>query len=173
MKNLALSVLLAGSILAAPALAQDKATQPPTDAQANPVKAPPAGTAMPAPPTGATAGATGSGSMTMADTATAKIKFVTAKPAEVTSSKLVGKNLYNKQNENVGQIEDLVIDQGRTISGVVVSVGGFLGIGERYVLVDPTSIFLHRGDGSLKAMVDADKDAVKNAPEFKYNKTSS
>ncbi len=81
---------------------------------------------------------------------------MTAKPAEVTSSKLVGKNLYNKQNENVGQIEDLVIDQGRTISGVVVSVGGFSD-GERYVLVDPTSIFLHRGDGSLKAMVDADR----------------
>ena len=48
--------------------------------------------------------------MTMAETATAKIKFVTAKPAEVTSSKLVGKNLYNNKNETIGQVEDLVID---------------------------------------------------------------
>ncbi|QIJ77483.1 PRC-barrel domain containing protein [Methylobacterium sp. NI91] len=165
MKNLALGVFLASSVLAGPALAQDKAAQPPADAQTNQMKTPPAGTAMPT-----TAG--GMGGMTMADTATAKIKFVTAKPAEVTSSKLVGKNLYNNKNETIGEVEDLVIDNGKTVTGVVVSVGGFLGMGERYVLVDPSSIFLHKADGKLKAMVDTDKDALKNAPEFKYNKNS-
>ncbi|MGE7152405.1 PRC-barrel domain-containing protein [Methylorubrum rhodesianum] len=165
MKNLALGVFLASSVLAGPALAQDKAAQPPADAQTNQMKTPPAGTAMPT-----TAG--GMGGMTMADTATAKIKFVTAKPAEVTSSKIVGKNLYNNKNETIGEVEDLVIDNGKTVTGVVVSVGGFLGMGERYVLVDPSSIFLHKADGKLKAMVDTDKDALKNAPEFKYNKNS-
>ncbi len=165
MKNLVLGVFLASSVLAGPALAQDKAAQPPADAQTNQMKTPPAGTAMPT-----TAG--GMGGMTMADTATAKIKFVTAKPAEVTSSKLVGKNLYNNKNETIGEVEDLVIDNGKTVTGVVVSVGGFLGMGERYVLVDPSSIFLHKADGKLKAMVDTDKDALKNAPEFKYNKNS-
>ena len=165
MKNLALGVFLASSVLASPALAQDKAAQPPADAQTNQMKTPPAGTAMPT-------SAGGMGGMTMADTATAKIKFVTAKPAEVTSSKLVGKNLYNNKNETIGEVEDLVIDNGRTVTGVVVSVGGFLGMGERYVLVDPSSIFLHKADGKLKAMVDTDKDALKNAPEFKYNKNS-
>lgn len=162
MKNFALGVFLAGSVLAGPALAQDKAAQPPADAQNNQMKTPPAGTAMP----------TSASGMTMADTATSKIKFVTAKPAEVTSSKLVGKNLYNNKNETIGEVEDLVIDNGKTVTGVVVSVGGFLGMGERYVLVDPSSIFLHKADGKLKAMVDTDKDALKNAPEFKYNKNS-
>ncbi|WP_375276330.1 PRC-barrel domain-containing protein [Methylorubrum thiocyanatum] len=165
MKNLALGVFLASSVLAGPALAQDKAAQPPADAQTNQMKTPPAGTAMPT-------SAGGMGGMTMADTATAKIKFVTAKPAEVTSSKLVGKNLYNNKNETIGEVEDLVIENGKTVTGVVVSVGGFLGMGERYVLVDPSSIFLHKADGKLKAMVDTDKDALKNAPEFKYNKNS-
>lgn len=165
MKNLALGVFLASSVLASPALAQDKAAQPPADAKTNQMKTPPAGTAMPT-------SAGGMGGMTMADTATAKIKFVTAKPAEVTSSKLVGKNLYNNKNETIGEVEDLVIDNGKTVTGVVVSVGGFLGMGERYVLVDPSSIFLHKADGKLKAMVDTDKDALKNAPEFKYNKNS-
>ncbi|SFM05947.1 PRC-barrel domain-containing protein [Methylorubrum salsuginis] len=165
MKTLLATTLVAGALLAGPALAQDKAVQPPADAQTNQMKAPPAGTAMPT-----TAG--GMGGMTMADTATAKIKFVTAKPAEVTSSKLVGKNLYNNKNETIGEVEDLVIDNGKTVTGVVVSVGGFLGMGERYVLIDPSSIFLHKADGKLKAMVDTDKDALKNAPEFKYNKNS-
>lgn len=163
MKMLVATILFTGAMLASPALAQDKASEPPADAQ---MKTPPAGSAMPT-PTG------GVGGMTMADTATAKIKFVTTRPAEVTSSKLVGKNLYNKKDENVGQIEDLVIDNGKTVSGVVVSVGGFLGMGERYVLVDPSSIFLHKADGTLKAMVDADKDTLKSAPEFKYDKKNS
>lgn len=165
MKTLITTTFVAGALLASPALAQDKAAQPPADAQSNQMKTPPAGTAMPT-----TAGSMGG--MTMADTATAKIKFVTAKPAEVTSSKLVGKNLYNNKNETIGEVEDLVIDNGKTVTGVVVSVGGFLGMGERYVLVDPSSIFLHKADGKLKAMVDTDKDALKNAPEFKYNKNS-
>lgn len=157
--------LITGALFVGPALAQDNAAQPPADAKTNQMKTPEAGTAMPS----STGGMSG---MTMADTATAKIKFVTAKPAEVTSTKLVGKNLYNKKDETVGQIEDLVIDNGKTISGVVVSVGGFLGMGERYVVVDPSSIFLHKADGALKAMVDTDKDALKNAPEFKYSKSS-
>lgn len=165
MKTLLTTTVVAGALLASPVLAQDKAAQPPADAQTNQMKTPPAGTAMPTP-------AGGMGGMTMADTATAKIKFVTAKPAEVTSSKLVGKNLYNNKNETIGEVEDLVIDNGKTVTGVVVSVGGFLGMGERYVLVDPSSIFLHKADGKLKAMVDTDKDALKNAPEFKYNKNS-
>ena len=166
MKNIVITTLVASAFLAGPALAQDKTMQKPAADQAGQMKTPPAGTAMPS-------SADAMGGMTMADTATAKIKFVTAKPAEVTSSKLVGKNLYNNKNETVGEIEDLVIDNGKTVTGVVVSVGGFLGMGERYVLVDPASIFLHRADGKLKAMVDTDKDTLKNAPEFKYDKKNS
>ena len=173
MKHALISAIAASAMFAMPALAQDKPAAQPANDPAKPMATPPAGTAMPATPNGAAMAGSGAGGMTMADTATTKIKFVTAKPAEVTSSKLVGKNLYNNKNENVGEIEDLVIDNGKTVTGVVVSVGGFLGLGERYVLVDPSSIVLHRADGSLKAMVDADKDALKNAPEFKYSKTKT
>lgn len=134
MKILAVSGLLAASMLAGPALTQDKTAQPAADTQTSPMKTAPAGTAMPATANGAAAGSAGSGGMTTADTATAKIRFVTARPAEVTASKLVGQTLYNTQNENVGQTEDLFIDKGKTVSGVVVSVGGFLAMGERSVL---------------------------------------
>ncbi|KOX43478.1 photosystem reaction center subunit H [Streptomyces purpurogeneiscleroticus] len=172
MKNALISAIAASALLTMPALAQDKQAQP-SNAQTAPMKAPAAGTAMPAAPNGAGAASNDADGMTMADTATVRIRFVSAKPAEVTSSKLVGKNLYNNKNENVGEIEDLVIDNGKTVTGVVVSVGGFLGMGERYVLVDPSSIFLHRTGGSLKAMVDTDKDTLKNAPEFKYDKKNT
>jgi len=41
--------------------------------------------------------------MKMADTATVKLKFMTVKPADVMSSKLVGTTVYNNKKETVGR----------------------------------------------------------------------
>lgn len=51
------------------------------------------------------------------------------------SSKLVGVKVYNNANENVGSIDDLLIDKSGQIKGVVIGVGGFLGMGEHLVAV--------------------------------------
>jgi sporulation protein YlmC with PRC-barrel domain len=109
----------------------------------------------------------------MADTATVAVRFVTMKPADLMSSKLIGAKVYNNQNESIGNVEDLVIDNGKTISGVVVSAGGFLGLGEHYVLIDPSSIVLNRKDGSLRAFIDTSKENLKNAPKFEYSKNKT
>src|SRR5579859_7337511 len=52
------------------------------------------------------------------------------------ASKLIGVNVYNVQKEKLGDISDLLLDQSGKVSGVVIGVGGFLGIGERDILVD-------------------------------------
>ena len=51
------------------------------------------------------------------------------------ASKVVGLNVYNSQNENVGSINDLLTDKNGNIKAVVISVGGFLGMGARLVAV--------------------------------------
>src|SRR6185437_13386233 len=51
------------------------------------------------------------------------------------ASKVVGLNVYNEQNENVGSINDLLMDKSGSIKAAVISVGGFLGMGSRYVAV--------------------------------------
>ncbi|GLH78178.1 photosystem reaction center subunit H [Bradyrhizobium sp. SSBR45G] len=51
------------------------------------------------------------------------------------SSKLVGVKVYNNNNENVGSIDDLLVDKSGAVKGVVVGVGGFLGMGEHLVAV--------------------------------------
>jgi sporulation protein YlmC with PRC-barrel domain len=50
-------------------------------------------------------------------------------------SKLVGLNVYNDKNESLGDINDLLTDSQGKITQVVLGVGGFLGVGERYVAV--------------------------------------
>jgi sporulation protein YlmC with PRC-barrel domain len=51
------------------------------------------------------------------------------------ASKVVGLNVYNKDNENLGSINDLLTDKNGNIKAVVISVGGFLGVGAHYVAV--------------------------------------
>jgi sporulation protein YlmC with PRC-barrel domain len=51
------------------------------------------------------------------------------------ASKVVGLNVYNAQNENVGSINDLLLDKSGNIKAAVISVGGFLGMGARLVAV--------------------------------------
>jgi sporulation protein YlmC with PRC-barrel domain len=51
------------------------------------------------------------------------------------ASRLLGVNVYNVQNEKLGDISDLLLDQSGKVSGVVIGVGGFLGLGERDILV--------------------------------------
>jgi len=51
------------------------------------------------------------------------------------ASKVVGLNVYNEKNENVGSINDLLMDKGGNIKAAVISVGGFLGMGARLVAI--------------------------------------
>jgi sporulation protein YlmC with PRC-barrel domain len=51
------------------------------------------------------------------------------------TSKVVGLNVYNDSNENVGSINDLLMDKSGSIKTAVISVGGFLGVGARLVAV--------------------------------------
>jgi sporulation protein YlmC with PRC-barrel domain len=51
------------------------------------------------------------------------------------ASKLVGIEVYNDNNEKIGGVDDVVLDKGGKVDRVVLAVGGFLGIGERYVAV--------------------------------------
>jgi sporulation protein YlmC with PRC-barrel domain len=50
-------------------------------------------------------------------------------------SKMVGLNVYNSLNENIGAISDLVVNERGTLEAVVIGVGGFLGLGEHDVAV--------------------------------------
>lgn len=104
-----------------------------------------------------------------APAATSTETFVVAKPTDVLSYNLVGLNIHNGQDENIGEIKDLIISDGM-LTGYIVSVGGFLGIGERYVIVSPASVEIvyNETDKKWSAKMDTTKDALNAAPEFKY-----
>ncbi|MGO4704314.1 PRC-barrel domain-containing protein [Microvirga sp. 2MCAF38] len=95
--------------------------------------------------------------------------FVAVKPDSMLSYNLVGLDVSNPGNETVGEIKDLVLDQGR-LAGYIVSVGGFLGMGDHYVVVDPAAVRVsyNASDSKWHAMMNTTKEQLKAAPEFKY-----
>jgi len=95
--------------------------------------------------------------------------FVVAKPTDVLSNNLIGLNVTNQANETIGEIKDLILSQG-DLSGYIVSVGGLLGLGERYVIVSPSAVKVSytENDNKWHAVMNATKDQLKTAPEFKY-----
>ena len=110
--------------------------------------------------------------MKEATPSTMTVKFVNVQPADVMAYDLLGMDVYNNQDENIGEIEDMVIDNGKTVRALIISVGGFLGMGERYVAVDPSTVTLvPEDDNDMRAIVNTNRDDLKGAPTFKYERT--
>jgi hypothetical protein len=56
------------------------------------------------------------------------------------ASKLIRLNVYNQQNEKIGDIQELMLDKSGKIESVVIGVGGFLGMGQHDVAVKWTDL---------------------------------
>lgn len=59
----------------------------------------------------------------------------TSASGEWRASKMAGVKIYNEANENIGSINDLLMDKSGAVKIAVIGVGGFLGMGEHLVAV--------------------------------------
>ena len=95
--------------------------------------------------------------------------FTTVPAADMLSSKVVGTDIHNSANQDIGTIKDVAYS-GANIKAYILAVGGLLGVGDHYVAVNPSAIHLSY-DGNAKtwhATMNATADQLKAAPEFKY-----
>ena len=84
------------------------------------------------------------------------------------ASKLMGTSVKNVQDENLGKVDNILVDlaSGRIVA-VVVSSGGFLGMGDELSAVPPTALRFTTDRDTLQ--LDASKDMLSAAPHFKAN----
>jgi len=82
------------------------------------------------------------------------------------TTKVVGSSVVNEANETVGTIDDLIVTPNEKVPFAVLSVGGFLGMGTKYVVVPFSAIAVVDKHMMLRG---ATKDSLKGLPEFKYN----
>jgi sporulation protein YlmC with PRC-barrel domain len=80
-------------------------------------------------------------------------------------SKVVGSTVVNEANQTVGTVDDLIVTPNEKVPFAVLSVGGFLGMGTKYVVVPYSSLQLSSNHMMLPG---ATKDSLKSLPDFKY-----
>jgi sporulation protein YlmC with PRC-barrel domain len=83
-------------------------------------------------------------------------------------SMIMGQSIKNVDGQDLGKVEDVVIDQNGKITYVILSHGGFLGIGDKLVPIPWNSIAAH-GNATQNRnylMVDMSKDMIEKAPNF-------
>lgn len=86
----------------------------------------------------------------------------------ILSHELIGAPIYGANNEQVGDINDMIINLDGTVDGVVIGVGGFLGIGEKEVAVKMDAISVTPlQDGSVQLLLSTTREELEAAPVFK------
>lgn len=81
------------------------------------------------------------------------------------ASKIVGSTVVNDANETIGKVDDLLVEPSNKAPYVVLSVGGFLGMGERLVVLPFGSLKIAENRVILPG---GTKDELKTLPEFRY-----
>jgi len=78
---------------------------------------------------------------------------------------LVGNDVYNQNDEDIGDIKEIMLDMrtGR-VGYAVLSFGGFLGMGEKLFAVPWNALKLDQEN--KRFVLNVDKDRLKNAPGF-------
>ncbi len=82
-------------------------------------------------------------------------------------------NVYDPQQQKIGEIEDLLMNQSGQIEAAMVGVGGFLGAGEKDVAVSFSAIKPTKKNDKTYLTLNTSKDALKKAPGFKYDRQST
>lgn len=138
----------------------------PVLAQTTPNTAPPPGTARTTTTTTTTHPANpGMATSTAPATTSSTPKYFTA-DHQVRSSKIVGASVYNDQNQSIGSIDDVLMsDADHKASTVVISVGGFLGMGSKLVSVPFDQLKI--GNDKI-VMPGATKASLEGMPEYRY-----
>jgi PRC-barrel domain len=79
---------------------------------------------------------------------------------------VIGKDVVNINDEEVGTITDLVMDQDQKLVGIVLSVGGFLGIADKWIAIPVDQIDFPTDEEPARLRVAVTEEQLKNAPDF-------
>ncbi len=81
------------------------------------------------------------------------------------ASKVIGSTVVNEAGDSVGKVDEIIVGPDGKAPFVVLSVGGFLGVGDKLVVLPYEQM---KTDGKKIVLPGATKDSLKSLPEFKY-----
>ena len=78
---------------------------------------------------------------------------------------MIGMAVYNEHNEKIGVMDDILLPATGGEVTAVLSVGGFLGIGEKMIKVPLSHVHFM----AEKPMMEGDKAALSAMPRYSYS----
>jgi sporulation protein YlmC with PRC-barrel domain len=100
--------------------------------------------------------------------------FLPSVPADATTAtNYYKKSVYDRSNNKIGDILDLVIDKDGRITVAMVGVGGFLGIDEKNVAIPFEALTVSQKNNQRHLTLNTTKDALKSAPGFTYDRATA
>jgi sporulation protein YlmC with PRC-barrel domain len=85
-------------------------------------------------------------------------------------SNIHDQNVYDPQENKIGEVKDLVLDRGGKVTAAILSVGGFLGMGEKDIAVAFSDLRATERNNKWWLTINATKDELKNATGFRFDK---
>lgn len=85
-------------------------------------------------------------------------------------SGILGQQVRDAVNEDMGRIIDIIVDQTGAPRAAVIDFGGFLGVGSRKIAVDWNALHFATRDGHTSVTLELTRDQVKAAPEYQSGK---
>lgn len=94
--------------------------------------------------------------------------FEAAKVEDLTADDLTGARVYGINDEDIGEIDELLLTDDGKIDRAVIDVGGFLGLGEKAVALTMDELTIMRGEdgGDFRVYVDSTEEALEEQPEY-------
>lgn len=82
------------------------------------------------------------------------------------ASNLIGASVRTTDDDEVGSVSDLIIDENGQVVAIVVGVGGFLGMGEKDVAIGWGEIETSGTSDDQELRVDVTREELRSAPAF-------
>ena len=99
-------------------------------------------------------------------------QVVTTVPADALAiSTYYNEDVYDNQENKIGDVNDILLDKDGRVSTVIIGVGGFLGVGEKDVAVAFSALKVAEKSGDRYLVINATKDVLEKAPGYIYDKT--
>ena len=83
------------------------------------------------------------------------------------SGQLIGADVVNTANERIGSVDQVLVTRRGDIRSVVVSVGGFLGVGDRKVVMPWQDLDFSHSGRQVVAVAMATREQLKALPEYR------
>ena len=81
-------------------------------------------------------------------------------------------NVYNSSDNTIGEVSDVLLSKNGQVRAVILSVGGFLGLGGKYVSVPFNALQVSEKNGKHYLVMDTTKEALTSAPGYRYESTT-